>query len=102
VSQHVCPCVHRLNAASFGMYGGLSVSQHVYAYVHRWNAASFGMHGGLGVVLLSFACFERWHSAPCTIFASFFFFVGTNAMNAAVKVSQQHIFLCFELLPHDS
>jgi len=35
-------------------------------------------------------------------FPLFLFFVRTNAMNAAVKVSYRHIFFCFELLFHDS
>jgi hypothetical protein len=35
-------------------------------------------------------------------FPLFLLFVRTNSMNAAVKVSYRHIFLCFELLSHDS
>jgi len=45
------------------------------------------------------------HSAFSTmhdVFLFSVFFVRTNAMNAAVKVSQRHTFLCFELLSHDS
>ncbi len=35
-------------------------------------------------------------------FPLFLFFVRTNAMNAAVKVSQRHTVLCFEVLSLDS